>query len=72
MLEQLKQLPKQLGRVKTPTADAGYASQNNVNASEQAKIRPLIALGRQARNPSRDERFAEPAWNLKRINALRA
>jgi hypothetical protein len=61
MLEQLKALPKHLGRVKMLVADTGYASQNNVNACAQSKIRPLIALGRQRHYPSLDERLAEAA-----------
>jgi transposase len=60
MLEQLNGLPRQLGRVKTLLADAGYASEDNVNAGAQAKIRPLIALGRHQHHPSLLERFAEP------------
>jgi transposase len=60
MLAQLQALPKDLGRVKTLLADAGYASEDNVNACAQAKIRPLIALGRQKHHPSLLERFAEP------------
>jgi transposase/IS5 family transposase len=61
MLEQLQALPKDLGRVKTLLADAGYASEDNVNACARAKIRPLIALGRDKHHPSLLERFAEPA-----------
>jgi transposase len=61
MLEQLNGLPRQLGRVKTLLADAGYASEDNVNACAQAKIRPLIALGRQRHHPSLRERFVEPS-----------
>jgi transposase len=60
MLEQLNALPRELGRVKTLLADAGYASEDNVNACAQAKIRPLIALGRHKHHPSLRERFAEP------------
>jgi hypothetical protein len=59
-IEQLKALAKLRGRVKTPIADTGYASQNNVNAREQAKIPSLISLGRQTHKPSLGERFAEP------------
>jgi len=54
MLEQRQASPRHRGRVKRPIADTGYAC-------EQAKSRPLIALGRQTHNPSLDERFAEPA-----------
>jgi len=61
MLQQLQALPPELGRVKTLLADAGYASEDNVNACAQAKIRPLIALDRQKHHPSLLERLAEPA-----------
>src|SRR5260370_1087860 len=42
-------------------AEAGYASEDNVNACAQAKIEPLIALGREAHHGSLFDRFAEPA-----------
>lgn len=61
MIEQLQALPKELGRVKTLIADTGYASEKNIEACAQAKIRPLIALGRQGHYPSLKERFGEPA-----------
>jgi transposase len=60
MLEQLQALPKVLGRVNTLLADAGYASEDNVNACAQAKIRPLIALGRETHHSSVRERFRQP------------
>lgn len=60
MLKQLQALPPELGRVKTLLADSGYASEDNVNACAQAKIRPLIALSRQLHHPSLRERFNEP------------
>lgn len=60
MLVQLQSLPKDLGGLKTLIADAGYLSEDNVNACEQAKIEPLIALGREAHHPSPAERFHEP------------
>ena len=61
MIEQLQALPKELGRVNTLIADTGYASESNVEACAQAKIRPLIALGRQGHYPSLKERFGQPA-----------
>jgi len=60
VLEQLKALPKHRGRLKTPIAATEYASQNNVNACEQAKSRPLIALVPQTHNWSLDEPLAQP------------
>ena len=61
MLQQLQALPQELGRVKRLLADTGYASEDNVNACAQAKIEPLIALGREAHHRGLFERFAEPA-----------
>ena len=61
MLGQLQALPPQIGRVKTLIADAGYASEANVDACAKAKIRPLISLGREMHYRSLDDRFAEPA-----------
>jgi len=60
MLEQLQALPEDLRRVKRMLADTGYASEDNVNACAQAKIQPLIALGREAHHGSPFDRFAEP------------
>ena len=42
MLEQLRQLPKALGKTETLLADSGYFSQANVTACAEAKIAPLI------------------------------
>ena len=61
MLEQLHALPEDLGRVKRLLADTGYASEDNVNACAQAKLQPLIALGREAHHGGLFERFAAPA-----------
>ncbi len=58
MIEQLKVLPDELGRVETLLADNGYFSAANVAGCEAAKIMPLIAMGRQPHYPSLDERFA--------------
>jgi transposase len=61
MLEQLQRLPEDWGPIKRLLADSGYASEDNVNACAQAKIEPLIALGREAHYGGLFERFAEPA-----------
>jgi len=60
MLKQLQSLPDELGRVKTLIADTGYVSEANVNACEGAKVRPLIALGREMHNQTLEQRFSEP------------
>lgn len=72
MLEQLQALPPALGRVKTLLADAGYASEDNVNTCAQAKIRPLIALGRETHHLSLRERFNEPPPSTGKPTALEA
>jgi transposase len=59
MLEQLQALPPALGRVESLLADTGYASEDNVHACVQAKVEPLIALGRDTHHPSLRERFGE-------------
>jgi transposase len=60
MLERLHALPEDLGRVKRLLADTGYASEDNVNACAQAKIQPMIALGREAHHGGLFERFSDP------------
>lgn len=59
-LEQLGQLPEALGTANTLLADNGYFSAANVTACSQAKIAPLIAIGREHHHPSWRERFADP------------
>lgn len=58
MLERLGQLPEALGRPQTLLADNGYFSAANVEACAEAKIEPLIAMGRERHHPSWRERFA--------------
>ena len=70
MLGQLTALPSALGRVKTLLADTGYASEDNVNACAQAKIRPVLALGRETHHPSLLERFTEPPPLLGKFTPL--
>ena len=60
MLERLQALPQELGRVKRLLADTGYASERNINACVDAKVQPLIALGREAHYGDLLERFTEP------------
>jgi transposase len=58
MLGRLKALPGELGRVRRLLADAGYASEANVEHCEAARIEPLIALGRERHHPGWRKRFA--------------
>jgi transposase len=60
MLAQLTELPTELGSVCSLLADAGYFSEQNVRTCVTAKIQPYIAPGRERRNQSAFERFAEP------------
>jgi hypothetical protein len=47
-LDRLSALPEELGRVETLLADNGFFSEANVEATREAGIEPLIALGREA------------------------
>lgn len=58
MIEKLQALPKELGRAKRILADSGYLSQANVEHCVQAKIEPLIAVGRTRHHISFKQRFA--------------
>ena len=58
MLDQLNDLPAELGEVDTLLADSGYFSATNVDACEAAGIDPLIPQGRQPHYPPLDERLA--------------
>ena len=59
-IEVLEQLPEQLGQVKEIIADAGYFSQSNVEACEDAGINPLIAVGRDKHNRHLEEQLSKP------------
>ena len=59
-IEVLEKLPEQLGQVNEIIADAGYFSQSNVDACEDAGINPLIAVGREKHNKGIEERFRKP------------
>jgi hypothetical protein len=58
MIEKLKALPKELGRVRRALADNGYFSQANVEQCAAAKIEPLIAMGREQHDVGWKQRFA--------------
>jgi hypothetical protein len=59
-LDNLSQLPEELGQVDHLLGDNGYCSEANVKACEQATITPLLATGRAVHHPSPAERFADP------------
>ena len=59
-IEVLEKLPEQLGQVNEIIADAGYFSQTNVEACDDAGINPLIAVGREKHNKGIEERFSKP------------
>jgi len=58
MLDELKDLPDEIGKPATLLADNGYFSEMNVAACQAAGIEPMIATGRQPHHPSLQERFA--------------
>jgi hypothetical protein len=59
MIDRLKALPKELGRVRRVLADSGYLSEANVEHCAAAKIEPLIAMQRARHNSGWKQRFAE-------------
>ena len=59
-LDNLSQLPEELGQVNHVLTDNGYCSEVNVKACEQAHITPLLATGRAGHHPTLEERFADP------------
>ena len=72
VLEQLRQLPKALGKTETLLADSGDFSQANVTACAEAKIAPLIPPGRQRHHLGWKERFAQPPPVPQEPTALQA
>lgn len=61
MIKVLQAQAVKLGDAKSLIADAGYCSENNVKACEQARIEPLLSLARQDHHPHWRARFTEPA-----------
>jgi transposase len=59
LIDQLKALPKPLGRVRRALADSGYFSEANVEHCVQAKIEPLIAMKRERHHAHWKARFAD-------------
>jgi transposase len=57
-LNQLAQLPEELGKVKTASTDTGYYSEDNVVACAKADVVPYIACGREPHYPPLEERLA--------------
>jgi transposase len=68
-LESIGALPEELGKVEKILADAGYYSEGNVNACEDAKITPFIAPGRIPHNQSFLEECAEPEPEVEPVNS---
>ena len=60
MLDKVEALPEELGKPGCLLADNGYLSAANVAACAQAKIEPLIAMGRQPHHPP-----LAGAWGLR-------
>ena len=61
MLDKLQALPEQINQAEQLLADAGYFSEGNVSACEEAGIEPSIAIKRDEHHPHWSERFANPA-----------
>jgi len=57
-LDKLAAFPEALGKPDAMLADSGYFSEANVEACAEARITPLIALGRERHHLSWSERFA--------------
>ena len=53
-------MPAGLNQPHTLLVDSGYYSEKNVNTCVDAKITPLIAVGREGHHPGWRERFTEP------------
>jgi transposase len=58
MIDKLRDLPTNLGRVKRALANSGYLSEANVEHCARARIEPLIAMRRERHHARWTERFA--------------
>lgn len=61
MLDQMKDLPEELGVVTGLLADTGYFSEDNVRYCKEKEVCPLIAMKRDQHNLPLSERFGEDA-----------
>ena len=61
MVSRIQALPKGLNQPETLLADTGFYSEKNVETCQAAKIKPLIAVGRDEHHPDWRARFTEPA-----------
>lgn len=60
MLQKLELLPEEFPKVERVLADAGYYSEDNIEACEDAEATPFIASGRISHHQGVLERFSEP------------
>lgn len=60
MVEKVRALPAGLNQAHTLLVDSGYFSEKNVVACVEAKITPLISVGREEHYPGWRARFTEP------------
>lgn len=73
-LDQLAQLPQELGQVRTASADTGYYREDNVIACAKADVVPYMACGREPPYPPLEERLAgapQAPENPDPVSALR-
>lgn len=60
MLDQLSELPEELGTVKRVAADAGYFSEDNTNRVTEREATPYISTSRQKHHPGWTQQLADP------------
>lgn len=60
MMDQLEELPEELGSVKRVAADAGYFSEDNTNLVTERGADPYISVSRQKHHPGWTQRLADP------------
>jgi hypothetical protein len=70
MLGKIGDLPAELGAVDTLLADAGYFSEDNVNACAADGVGPVIAIGRHRRWPRRSTADRKPGKGAFAMNLI--
>ena len=73
-LQEVAQLPDDLGQVERAALDNGYYSQNNIETLADHEIEPFIAVGRQSHYEALEERLApvpEAPKNLDAVGAMK-
>ena len=70
LIKTVDSIPDEIGAPKNGCADAGYISDNNIDAMNEREIDPYIAVGREPHNSFLDDKLNESTADVKDDQAL--